>query len=197
MRENLTHHGRSSGRVFSAFVFSVFLAAAFVLASCAGGGGSNPQTQPETTPEATAEATEEERMLEATQIDSGSLGQGGAEPRAVVASSPETISAATGIQSLRDAESTTASGGEKVYVAVLWGEKNTGGYAVEIEGASLEGERVEIFLALQSPPEGAIVSQALTYPYAVAALGGLDPANKDFVLTDQSGRELEWPVETA
>jgi hypothetical protein len=189
LRENSTHHGRSSGRV----IFAALLAAAFALASCAGGGGGEaPQTQTE----ATTEATEEERMLEVTQIDSGSLGQGGARPRAVVAASSESLSAATGIQSLRGAES-TAAGGEEVYVAVLWGEKNTGGYAVGIDAASLEGDRVVIALDLQNPPEGAIVSQALTYPYAVAALGGLDPANKDFVLTDQSGRELEWPVETA
>lgn len=182
---------------------AILVAATIILvAGCAAGGerdeAAQAPTTPEDTPETTSEQTSsgEEGMLDIRPIDSGSTGQGAARPNAVVAASPESLSAATGIQSLRGAESTTAEG-EEVYVAVLWGEKNTGGYAVEIESASLEGERVEISVALQSPPEGAIVSQALTYPYAIAAIGGLDPAGKDFVLTDQSGRELDWPMETA
>ncbi len=136
-------------------------------------------------------------MLEVRRIDSGSLGQGAAEPRAVVATSSETLSAAANLP-IRGAESTAAADidGEEAYIAIFWGRKNTGGYAIEVESAKLEGDRVEISVSRTSPSEGAIVSQALTYPYAVAVLENLDPSNKEFILTDDTGRELEWPVET-
>jgi hypothetical protein len=38
------------------------------------------------------------------------------------------------------------------------------------------------------------VTQALTYPYAVAVVRGLDPTAKDFLVVDQGGRRLDWPV---
>lgn len=133
-------------------------------------------------------------MLEVRRIDSGSLGQGAAEPRAVVATSSGSLSEAANLP-IRGAESTMDMGGEEAFIAVFWGKKNTGGYTIEIESARVEGDRVSITLARSSPPEGAIVSQALTYPYAVAALEDLDPSSKDFVLTDETGRELDWPVE--
>lgn len=166
------------------------LLASLALAACAGGGG--PQTQPETT----QTSPEEERVLDVRQVDSGSLGQGNPEPRAVVAGSPESLAAATGLQGLQGVEDTTADEGT-AYVAVFWGEQNTGGYEIEVEGARLEGGTVEVSVALQSPPEGAIVSQALTYPYAVAEIPDLDPADREFVLADQDGNELGWPVELA
>ncbi|MBA2376640.1 MAG: protease complex subunit PrcB family protein [Rubrobacter sp.] len=197
MRNHATHRRKNPRRIFDLLISATL---ALILSSCAGGegpslgegtnpgGSSNSRTQPDAT------TPEEERMLEVRRIDSGSLGQGDAEPRAVVASSSETLSAAAGIP-VRGAESTAASG-EETYVAVLWGEKNTGGYTVEVESATLEGGRVAVSVALRNPPEGAMVSQALTYPYAVAALENLDPEGKDFVITDESGSELEWPVET-
>jgi hypothetical protein len=174
---------------------ATLLAAIVILAACEGesGGGkaSDENTQSE---ETTAAPSGEERMLEVRRIDSGSFGRGGVEPRAVVAASVESLSAA-GIR-LRDTESTTGSG-EGTYVAVLWGEKNTGGYSIEVESAKLEGGRVEVEVSRSSPPEGAIVSQALTYPYAVVEIPNLDPANKEFVIVDENGRELGWSVETA
>lgn len=173
--------------------FAAFIAATFALAfaaSCGADDGANPRTDSETT----MASTEEERMLEVRRIDSGSLGQGDAEPRAFVASSSESLSAATGIP-IRGGESTGASSGEETYVAVLWGQKNTGGYSVEIGESRIESERVSITVVRENPPEGAIVSQALTYPYAVAAIENLDPENKTFSITDEDGNELEWQIE--
>lgn len=176
---------------------ALVLIAALTLTACAGGGGESPQTNPQTQPETTQTTPEEERMLEARRIDSGSLGQGNPEPRAVVAESPESLAAATGLQGLRGEVENTTAEGVSTYIAVLWGEKNTGGYAVEVAGARLDGEAVEVSVSLQSPPEGAIVSQAFTYPYAVAEIPNLDPEGKEFVFTDQDGNELGWPVESA
>jgi hypothetical protein len=45
-----------------------------------------------------------------------------------------------------------------------------------------------------TPPRDAVVTQALTYPYAVAVVRDLDPLGMDFSFTDQNGRELDWPV---
>lgn len=195
-----THRNGASWRRFSILAATLALTA-LILSSCAGGQSADESAGDDTNPSNPTTAQpgsttpEEEPMLEARPIDSGSLGQGGAEPRAIVSSSSEALSAATGIP-VRGGESTAADG-EETYVAVLWGEKNTGGYSVEIESASLEGGRVSIEVARVAPPEGAIVSQALTYPYAVAAIGNLDPEGKEFVITDAGdGSELGWPVET-
>lgn len=189
------------------------LAAALFLAltACAAGGGNGDQTTSaqtsveQTSLETTSEntSTGEERMIEVRRIASGSSGQGETRPRVLVAPSLEALQAELGgnldlRRSLRSAESTVepdaASGG--AYVAVFWGEKNTGGYAVEVESARVEDERVVVELALRSPPEGALVTQALTYPYAVAVLENLDLSGKEFVFVDQNGRELDWPART-
>ncbi len=208
MRNRIAHHIKLIGLVRDniggrAALIAVLLAAAsLTLAACGeatvGRGAMGEDTMGADTriEETTASPSGEERMLEVRRIDSGSFGQGAAEPRAIVATSSESLSEAVNL-SIQGAESTAADmGGGEAYIAVLWGRKNTGGYAIEIESARVEGDRVFVTLALRSPPEGAIVSQALTYPYAVAALEDLDPSNKDFVLTDESGRELDWPVET-
>jgi hypothetical protein len=63
-----------------------------------------------------------------------------------------------------------------------------------VESARLEGDRVTVRLALREPPRDAIVTQALTYPYAVAVVRGPDLQGKDFSFVDQDGRELGWAV---
>jgi hypothetical protein len=50
--------------------------------------------------------------------------------------------------------------------------------------------------ALKEPPD-AVVTQALTYPYAVAAVRDLDSRDKRFSFVDQKGRECGWPVRFA
>lgn len=177
-------------------VFIALFAAAVItaLGACSGAGdrSASEQTSLETTSEDTFSG--EEEMLEVRQIDSGSPGQGGAEPRAVVASSLGSLSESLG-GDLRSAENTAGNVGAGAYVAVFWGEKSTGGYAVEVESARLEEDRVVVELSLRGPPEGAIVAQAFTYPYAVAMVEGPSLSNKEFVLVDQNGNELNWPVQ--
>ncbi|MGH3086681.1 MAG: protease complex subunit PrcB family protein [Rubrobacteraceae bacterium] len=190
---------------------AVLAAVLFSLSSACGtgdGGGTSTdlETSQQPTTGTTSERTEplsgEDQMLEIERIASGSSGQGEERPYAVVAPSLEALSRTLGGnldlgRALRGAESTTGVADGGAYLAVFWGRKNTGGYAVEVEAARLEGERVIVELALKSPPEGAIVTQALTYPYAIARIEAPDPSNKEIVLVDQDGRELAWPVETA
>jgi PrcB C-terminal len=130
--------------------------------------------------------SEAPRDLRVERISSGAPGQGSEQPRVVVAPSAAALSEATGAN--------VPDSGEGTYLAACWGEKPTGGYSLAVESARLEGDRVIVRLVLKEPPRDAIVTQALTYPYAVAVVRDLDPRGKDFSFTDQNGRELAWPV---
>ncbi len=75
-----------------------------------------------------------------------------------------------------------------------WGEKPTGGYSLAVESARIEGDQVTVRLRLKEPLPGAMVTQALTYPYAVAVVRDVDLQGKEFSFVDQDGRKLDWPV---
>lgn len=122
--------------------------------------------------------------MEIRQLSSGDRGL---EQRGVItASSASDLSKATGLE--------IPDSGSGVYLAAFWGERRTGGYSVRVESARVREEQVTIHLALREPPPGAFVTQALTYPYAVAFISGLNPEGKSFVLKENDGQELDWPV---
>lgn len=133
--------------------------------------------------------SEAPRDLRVERISSGAPGQGPEQSRIILAPSAAALSEAIGAN--------VPDSGEGTYLAAYWGEKSTGGYSLAVESARLEGDRVTVRLALKEPPRDAIVTQALTYPYAVAVVRDLDPQGKDFSFTDQDGRELGWPVRLA
>jgi hypothetical protein len=156
-----------------------------LLAGCSGGGSEPPA---EETSEATG-ASEEPRDLRVERISSDEPGQGPRRPRAEVAPSADALSEAIG------ANVPDAGGG--TYLAVYWGRKPTGGYAISACSARLEGDTVTVRLTLKEPPQGAILTEALTYPYAVAVIRDLDPTGKGFSFVDEEGRVLDWPVRRA
>lgn len=84
--------------------------------------------------------------------------------------------------------------GEGVYLISYWGEKPTGGYSLAVESARLEGTLVTVRLRLKEPPADAMVTQALTYPYAAAVVREVSLEGKRFSFEDQDGRKLDWPV---
>lgn len=55
-------------------------------------------------------------------------------------------------------------------VILLGGQRRTGGWRVVPRGASLDGRTLVIDAVVQGPPADAIVTQALTSPYAVIAV---------------------------
>ena len=132
---------------------------------------------------------EEPRDLQVERISSDAPGEGPQQPQAVVATSAAALSEAIGAN--------VPNSGGGTYLAAYWGEKPTGGYSMSVRSARLEGSRVEIQLSLKEPPRDAILTQALTYPYAVAVIRDLSPEGKDFSLVDENGRELDWPVRRA
>lgn len=133
-----------------------------------------------------APGSEEPRDLRVERISSDAPGQGPRHPQAVVAPSAAALSGEIGAN--------VPDSGSGTYLAVYWGEKPTGGYSMSVRSARLEGSRVTVRLALKEPPRDAILTQALTYPYAVAVIRELDPGGKDFYFVDENGRALGWPV---
>lgn len=59
-------------------------------------------------------------------------------------------------------------------VFIFAGERNSGGYSVVTRGATIEGETLLVDGEVQGPPRDAVVTQALTYPYAVIAVNTRD-----------------------
>jgi hypothetical protein len=151
-----------------------------LFAGCSVGGGSEPPAG------GSSEAPEVRRDLRVGRISAGAPGQGPDQPRIIVASSATALSEATGAN--------VPDSGVGTYLAAYWGEKPTGGYSLAVESARLEGDRVTVRLALKEPPPDAIVTQALTYPYAVAVVRDLASEGKRFSFVDRNGRELGWPV---
>jgi PrcB C-terminal len=152
------------------------IALLLLAAGCSVGNGSEP-------------STDAPRDLRVARISSGAPGQGPERPRVILAPSAGALSRAVGAN--------VPDSGEGTYLAAYWGEKPTGGYSLAVESARLEGDRVTVQLLLKEPPPDALVTQALTYPYAVGVLRDLDPRGKQFYFADQRGRELGWSVRPA
>jgi hypothetical protein len=64
--------------------------------------------------------------------------------------------------------------GKGVVVLLLAGSRSTGGYAVVPESVDVSGGSAVIHAPVQRPGRGAIVTQALTSPYAVVFINSRD-----------------------
>lgn len=58
----------------------------------------------------------------------------------------------------------------KRYLIVAAGERPTGGYSVQIRGVRADGGAWVVDAVVQGPPQGAMVTQAITYPKRTIAL---------------------------
>ena len=61
-----------------------------------------------------------------------------------------------------------------VVVFLMAGMRNTGGWSVEPRSVTMDGDTAVITAAVNAPPADSIVTQALTYPYAVVSLDSRD-----------------------
>jgi hypothetical protein len=163
-----------------------------LLAACSPGSEEDtngaPQTArpPETTGVAGTARMEEETKADDIVVEQIARGQRGHTRRqVVVAGSGRELAEATGLE--------VPSSGRGLYVSANAGERPTGGYRVSLSGAGDGGVRV----TLREPGEGAIVTQALTQPYAVAVVktaeGGVPEAG-DLRFVNAAGEPLGWPV---
>ena len=57
-------------------------------------------------------------------------------------------------------------------IILSWGEKPTGGYAINIEEVKIDNEVLMVSYSLRSPGEDEIVTQAITYPEDSAEIPG-------------------------
>lgn len=57
--------------------------------------------------------------------------------------------------------------GEYLYIAVGYGEQQTGGYSIQVEGLGEKGEDLCLATSLIGPEEGKIVAGKKSYPYIV------------------------------
>lgn len=61
--------------------------------------------------------------------------------------------------------------GDETFILVSWGERTTGGYAVEVTDVALVGpRRLRLHVRLHEPGSGDAVTQAITYPYALISV---------------------------
>jgi hypothetical protein len=151
----------------------------FLLSACSATGdpGSSEGNPPE---------AQEPRDLRVERLAAGAPGEGPESPRVVAAPSAAALSKAV------DAE--IPDSGRGTYLLAYSGERPTGGFSVDVADARIEGDKVILRLTLEGPPSDAIVTQALTYPYVLALVRGLEPRGKEFSFVDGEGRELGWPV---
>ncbi|UNC93405.1 Gmad2 immunoglobulin-like domain-containing protein [Candidatus Contubernalis alkaliaceticus] len=59
---------------------------------------------------------------------------------------------------------------DELYILVTYGEKATGGYEVNITDVNITGESVEVSVDFKAPKEGDMVTQVITYPYALEVI---------------------------
>ena len=147
-----------------------------LLAACSAAGNKDTPNEKPTEP----------RNLRVERIFSGAPGQGLQSPQVVLAPSAPALSKESGAE--------IPDSGEGVYLISYWGEKPTGGYSLAVESARLEGDLLTVRLRLEEPPPDAMVTQALTYPYAAAVVRDVSLGGKEFSFVDQDGRRLDWPV---
>jgi hypothetical protein len=80
--------------------------------------------------------------------------------------------------------------GGRVRLTVRLGERRTGGYGIRIRRITRDGPTLTLRCEITAPRDGAVLTQALTYPaQTVSVTDGLVRGVRAVVLVDQSGAE--------
>ena len=127
--------------------------------------------------------------VEQVLASTGTGAQGPTFPGGFVASSAAALAEAVSSTLGVDVQ-VSAAPGAATYVAACMGVKPSGGHAVAIRSARLDGNRVTVRLELREPGPDDFTSQALTSPFAVAVIRDLQPEGRIFSFE----AELGWPV---
>lgn len=80
----------------------------------------------------------------------------------------------------------------RIALAVLAGERPTGGYAAKVQRVTRDGATLDVRVLITAPARGALVTQVITSPFAVVGVASADvPTGRvRFTLTDESGALL-------
>jgi PrcB C-terminal len=80
--------------------------------------------------------------------------------------------------------------GGRVRLTVRLGERRTGGYGIRVRRITRDGPTLTLRCEITAPRDGAMLTQALTYPaQTVSVADGLVRGVRAVVLVDQSGAE--------
>jgi hypothetical protein len=152
--------------IVSASVCELLLVAA--IAAACGGAGSGGAVSP----------------LDIPFIDHGTTQQSANDdgPKVVVANDP----GQTGLGQL-----VTSAQTGRTYIAVFAGAKPTGGFAVEVESVTRDGDRIVVHARFAEPPADAFVIQVLTSPAHLVSIERQQISGvREAVLVDQQGAEV-------
>ncbi|MCS1350175.1 protease complex subunit PrcB family protein [Mechercharimyces sp. CAU 1602] len=69
---------------------------------------------------------------------------------------------------------------EQTYLILGLGQRNTGGYQIEVTKVERKEDTVHVYAQEVTPPEGAMVTQAITYPTTVISLDNVDEQEVEF-----------------
>jgi hypothetical protein len=76
---------------------------------------------------------------------------------------------------------------KEMVIVVTLGRRNTGGYTIEIVKVEADDKRLRIAVQRKAPPPGAMVIQALTAPFHMAAIPRSD-LKAEFVEVKEGGK---------
>ena len=124
--------------------------------------------------------------VQVEQLAAGNWGHDRQGAQILLAPSAAALGDATGLA--------VPEAGAGIYLGVFWGQRPTGGYAIRVTGGAEEGGAITIRLATHHPERGAMVTQVLTSPYAIAVIRDRQLARQAFTFRDQQGTELAWPL---
>lgn len=62
--------------------------------------------------------------------------------------------------------------GEQSYLIIALGERNTGGYSVEVEKIEQQGDTLHVYAKEKPPAKGAMRIQVISYPLTVVSVKG-------------------------
>ena len=77
----------------------------------------------------------------------------------------------------------TNPGQSDLYLVIYGGRQPSGGYAVKIVSVAQEKGKLMVLYRVEGPPPGQGAADVITYPYAIARVGGIaiDPADVMFI----------------
>ena len=147
-------------RTWKMLVVAALLGPAVTLTGCQSGGEGGPS---EAAPSALASPVE---IVEGMTGDS------------------EALAGVVGVRLIKTQEQFDALGDPRIYpsldfeefdlVIASLGQRNTGGYAVEITALQQEGATLVVVGHATVPGEDAVTTQAITHPYAAAVIANTD-----------------------
>jgi hypothetical protein len=108
--------------------------------------------------------------LEVRVLTSGEYG--GVSRREAVAVFDESSYRQKWNEVVQSAEAPAIDFAQESLVFVTAGQMSTGGYSIDVSGATLEGDTLVVDAKVQGPPRGSMTTMALTAPYAVIAVRG-------------------------